>query len=263
VTDYHPTARLATMRISAVKAAWVLAFACLVLSFGFEAWRASQQPLQSVVVERRSAQIADVARDSRPAAYVPEESTEFWPIFGHRLKITDTLLAIFTLLLVLVGFRQEWWMRKHERAYVIGGPGKRQYLYLEGQPEEEWPVIGIVITAGNYGRTPAFLKHISVGLCPVTHWPPTLYPPFIVCEDVLYPNYERQKVDEIATIPISGNDEQVCYGRIVYDDVFGREHWSSWKHLIHADRERSCNALPGSYTTGWDYNWWQRKMAPP
>jgi hypothetical protein len=154
-------------------------------------------------------------------------------------------------------------MRKHERAYVIAGPGGRDRKEMRGIPEEERPAIGIIITGGNYGKTPAFLKKITVGLCPVSQWPPAAYPPFIVCEDVLYPNYDRHKVDPLAIIPISGDEEQICYGRIVYNDIFGREHWSSWKHLILPDKKRSCRALPGSYTTGWDYNWRQRKTARP
>jgi hypothetical protein len=39
-----------------------------------------------------------------------EDATEYWPfsIMGHRLKITDSLLALFTLFLVVVGVVQGW-----------------------------------------------------------------------------------------------------------------------------------------------------------
>jgi hypothetical protein len=36
----------------------------------------------------------------------PEDRTEFWPVFGRRLKITDTLLAVFTFLLLAAAIWQ-------------------------------------------------------------------------------------------------------------------------------------------------------------
>jgi hypothetical protein len=191
------------------------------------------------------------------------------PSSGDQDAITfyTLLLAIFNFLLVLVtgglvvmGSRQEWWMRKHERAYVIAGPGTRMRKKVEG---EDKPIIVIGITAGNYGRTPAFPKEITVGLCPFTTGPLPPYPPYQTCEDVLYPNYNRKDVDTIFKIDIQGSDEQICYGRITYNDIFGREHWSSWKHQILPDENRNSIALSGAYSTGWDYNREQKKSDPP
>jgi hypothetical protein len=179
------------------------------------------------------------------------------------LAIGTFFLVVATLGLIAAAIRQEWWTRKHERAYVIAGLGSRQREKIQGKAEKDCPAIGLGITAGNYGRTPAFLKQISVGLCPFTDGPLPPYPPFQTCEDVLYPNYNRKEVDTIFSIPILGNHDQICYGRIVYNDIFGREHWSSWKHKILANHHRSCIALPGSYSAGWDYNRKQQKTDPP
>jgi len=183
--------------------------------------------------------------------------------FTGLLFIATALLTVATFALAWFVGRQEWWMRKHERAYVIAGPGYRDRKKIRGKKKENWPVIAILITAGNYGRTPAFLKKITVGLCPMTDGPLPPYPPFQTCEDVLYPNYSRKDVDVFFRLPISGNEDQICYGRIIYNDIFGREHWSSWKHKILANKNRNSIALEGSYSTGWDYDRKQKKTDPP
>jgi hypothetical protein len=41
-----------------------------------------------------------------------EERSEYWIIGGHRIKITDFLLALFTFLLVVVGGFQSFWLRQ-------------------------------------------------------------------------------------------------------------------------------------------------------
>jgi hypothetical protein len=54
-----------------------------------------------------------------------QEGTEYWPsIFGARLKITDSLLAVFTLCLVVIGARQA--TRLRETVNEMKTSGERQ-----------------------------------------------------------------------------------------------------------------------------------------
>lgn len=54
------------------------------------------------------------------------EDTEFWTIFGHRLKITDTLLAVFTFLLFLAGVGQGVFLYRADQATHIAADAAKQ-----------------------------------------------------------------------------------------------------------------------------------------
>jgi len=45
------------------------------------------------------------------------QTSEFWIVFGHSIKITDTLLVIFTFL-VFVATALLWWSTKNPTRYV-------------------------------------------------------------------------------------------------------------------------------------------------
>jgi hypothetical protein len=58
------------------KVAWLAVYACLVTGVGFAVWS-----------------VSSTAEDS-----------EYWMLLGHKLKITDTLLAVFAFALIPIGF---------------------------------------------------------------------------------------------------------------------------------------------------------------
>ncbi len=151
-------------------------------------------------------------------------------------------------------------MRKHERAYVNIGPGRR---VLDAQQN----VIGIALTATNYGRTPAVLKKVTWGIVPENQWPIERYPPFQIYEDILNPGMEKGNDQFLGGVNawsrIGGTDTYIFYARIIYTDVFGREHFASSKHRILPDAQRTSIALAGSYSEGWDYNRRQKPTDPP
>jgi hypothetical protein len=177
-----------------------------------------------------------------------------------QVSITDILLAIFTGALVFTVGRQEWWMRKHERAYVNIGPGRQVRDRTTGT------VIGLAVTLVNYGRTPAIIKEVTWGVCPISDWPVKRYPAYRVYEDILNPGMTKGEDALLGAdfwSPITGADINIFYARVIYNDIFGREHFASCKHRILADADRTSVALVGSYSEGWDYDRKQKKTDPP
>jgi hypothetical protein len=90
-----------------------------------------------------------------------EEGTEFWPPFaGYRLKITDTLLALFTFGL----FVATWLLHRSTKSLVVGAEQTaerqlRAYVFVDAseirkfgfdQPPEGW------LRIKNGGATPAY-----------------------------------------------------------------------------------------------------------
>jgi hypothetical protein len=108
-----------------------------------------------------------------------DQGTEFWAVFGHRLKITDTVISLFTAFLALATFclwlatrnlvaSGEKASRTQLRAYVGVGatdfgfetPGEKDPKYVPLNPAN--PVPGYVlkdfqtVTVTNFGQTPAY-----------------------------------------------------------------------------------------------------------
>jgi len=88
------------------KIAWISAFACLVIGFGFSVWSAEREPDRSAQrntqtrTTEKSLLLAQASQTEKPDNIAPdnsaksaEEASEYWTIFGRRLRLTDTLLA--------------------------------------------------------------------------------------------------------------------------------------------------------------------------
>jgi hypothetical protein len=103
-----------------------------------------------------------------------EEGTEYWPpLLGVRLKITDSLLALFTLLLVVVGGAQSRLLKKtisdtaaaastaNRTARDAIAAANRPWLAVEVSDGRgvKWDEKGMTLTIGlkivNYGNSPA------------------------------------------------------------------------------------------------------------
>jgi hypothetical protein len=146
--------------------------------------------------------------------------------------------------------------RNSDRAIVTGGPGARNV-------DRQHVHIGIVSTAMNTGKTPAFTKEIYWGACKASewetvgkNWPRVDEAQHRDWEEVLPPQMEprdRYAVEFTATqIPNDGAN-YVCYGTIVYWDVFGKESGTSWKHLVErVGLTLKTSALPGGYSSEWN-----------
>lgn len=100
-----------------------------------------------------------------------DQGTEFWTIFGHRLKITDTLLAAFTFLLVLVGAGQIFWVaettsdgRKLQRAFLF------EMVTFADRPNGN---VEMRVTWENSGATPTkhALHRFNVCIIDEKDWP--------------------------------------------------------------------------------------------
>jgi hypothetical protein len=228
------------------QAAWIAAFACIAFGFGYELeiWRASQHHPDAVKIEAKKqsdrtnetkekrGQQTEAAVNPTPLAQQDQagksdnitgghaeksgdEVSEYWTISGRRLKLTDTLLAVFTFLLIPVGLIQAYvlWrtvqhMRISERAHVSGGANRAQRR-TDGSDV-------LVVTINNYGKTPAFIGTIAATICKeeeltnfpgwqVKDWKGYVFGPMpSQLSDIVFP-YEKGKV---------------IVGRIWYRDIF-------------------------------------------
>jgi hypothetical protein len=111
-----------------------------------------------------------------------EEGTEFWPsLFGYRLKITDTLLVLFTFLL-WVSTRNLWTETKAAGRIAKTSAdaaktssdalmlSERAYLTITFEmPGVRWNTnnrdgLFLSVRVQNFGRTPAAVTDIRIGL---------------------------------------------------------------------------------------------------
>jgi hypothetical protein len=144
--------------------------------------------------------------------------------------------------------------RDAQRAIVHGGPGHRVTAQNGVQT-------GIVFTGQNTGMTAAFTKEIYWGVCKQAEWP-TVSKNWIAqakqkeWEEVLPPQMkpsERYVVEFTATPVPDDGEKYVCYGKIVYIDLFGRKNTTSWKHLVErVGSVLKSSALPGGYSSEWE-----------
>lgn len=141
-------------------------FGCLVSGFVFAVWSASQHSPESIKVEAKKERTGQTEKTQNIAPPNTEKSgeqaSEYWTILGRTLKITDTLLAMFTFLVIPVGIGQAYFlkrtvvhMRISERAHVSGGAN---IVSLDGGKV-------LVVTINNYGKTPAFIETMAATIC--------------------------------------------------------------------------------------------------
>jgi hypothetical protein len=146
--------------------------------------------------------------------------------------------------------------RNAERPIVHGGPGWRR-RDAHGRDE------GIIFTGQNTGKTTAFPNEIYWGACTEDewstigkHWPQIETAKHEKWETPLPPNMTNDKLigAEFTFTPIPHDGKNyVCYGTIVYTNVYGKKHTTSWKHSVVSDGARlKTEALEGAYSSEWD-----------
>lgn len=187
----------------------------------------------------------DQAEPSNPnAEYRSDEGTEFWPpLFGYRLKITDTLLVIFTSLLwvstasLVRGAKDT--SKRQLRAYVSADT---EVVIINGAAPKT-PMHGIVLN--NHGQTPANQ---------ITHWTRLLVADFplkapldrsepvdLVIKSVLHPGADRHIIAEKELTPqemgaiMSDGYAIYFWGDVDYVDVFNNPQRTRFTYF--ADRD--------------------------
>jgi hypothetical protein len=144
--------------------------------------------------------------------------------------------------------------RDAERAYVTGGPGRRW-------TDQDGNHIGIIFTAMNTGRTPAFTTMVYWGICKETDWarvekdwPRVKGANCEPWDEVLPPGmHPEDRYNIICTAtPVPDDGNYVCYGTIVYKTVYGDQFETPWKHRItRVGKDLRTDGLPGGYSSEW------------
>lgn len=117
--------------------------------------------------------------------------------------------------------QQEKTSKRHERAYVFGGPGE----LVAG---EAGKIIGVIFTIANYGKTPATIEKILWDICEPKEWPVHGEPTHVIREtkgrDVLFPNQTTPRryanVDLTFFRAFGAGEPVIFWGRVYYKDVF-------------------------------------------
>jgi hypothetical protein len=220
----------------------------------------------------------------------PDERSEFWVIFGHRTKITDFWLAVFTGLLVLVGTGQTYWLwrtvtdgnKQHvvvNRAFVLldgfnvelTTAADFKSVDIDKLPERYKSDPSLYITRfavsprwRNSGNTPTRKMTYQV------NWrgPPGPIPPDYVYSNPPEPFFlahkavEPSALVEIPRAPILidwalrriGEEPGVyIWGRADYEDIFGESHFVQWCRQLRFERHDGEKLRAGFIQWG-EYN---------
>jgi hypothetical protein len=184
-----------------------------------------------------------------------KEGTEFWPpLWGYRLKITDTLVAAFTALLFFATLALWWSTRRLVRgAQETAQRQLRAYVFVESASithvDNNEGVPEVVVTVRNFGQTPAYkLANLTcLALCPHPA------PPHITAameQDMLADitastdmgpghfqqapvstNLGRPFTEEEMQGLASGKYVIYVYGRVRYVDAFGNKQLTKYRFM--------------------------------
>ena len=210
------------------------------------------------------------------------QGTEFWPPFlGYRLKITDSLLALFTLLLVIVGAWQAYQLRRTvqsritgERAQIYPGPLNTSKLVPSGAhavypladgvppPIIEWAFM-------NVGKSPGIIREVRGELTLASRLPwrrrftysEVLPVELIVREgqqtdDIPFPFNRNLTVDEINYLGV-GTVQFCFFGYVKYTDTFHQLHTKAFAFRIYTRPRDRAQPIGGSR-----YNYTKTQRTP-
>lgn len=197
------------------------------------------------------------------AEHGEDEGTEFWPpLYGYRLKITDTLVAAFTALLFFATLAL--WLSTRNLVRGADKTAERQlraYLVPSGTEIEQIPGgFRMTVALRNTGQTPAFKVRVMSesfgGSYPLegehAHAPPRDdYSTIIGSGDEFHclRRIFSDSPDETLSNVRAGEMGLWIQGWATYDDCFGKPHHTKFRSvfggplvsggelLLHADRE--------------------------
>jgi len=111
----------------------------------------------------------------------------------------------------------------------------------------------LVVTVDNYGKTPAYVSHIAVGICSEEHLPKP---------DVLPAYYEERKMFVNLNVPpgksglltphrynFSEAQDNLVHGGFYYTDIFGDSHSSGFILRVLAIGNTMAVDAPPEYTS--------------
>ena len=168
-----------------------------------------------------------------------DEGTEFWPpLFGYRLKVTDTLLVLFTALLFVATWRL--WLATDNLVKGSDDTAKRElraYVGTEHIGVLDNPVRGGIVVK-NFGRTIATEVEVRIAGAFANTQPIANFSlGGRKCKAIHMPSEVTQWNEPVA---IQGNDRALLnsgtgsvyvWGRIDYKDVFGEPHWTTFRFM--------------------------------
>jgi hypothetical protein len=175
-----------------------------------------------------------------------------------EIKLTDLALIFFTYCLFLVGIfsalSSKHTLEELQRAHLWPGFGDHD------------PVVGGMkwfITVTNSGQTAGVIKEINyfVELESIFFSGGGDLRRFTEREDVILPSPPRSR-GEKTSCEFVIDQPKICWGWIVYEDVFGRKRKRGWKHRLNLTADSAgnhSNPLPGCYS--WDYQPWKERRA--
>jgi hypothetical protein len=189
----------------------------------------------------------------RDARHREEEGNEFWPpFFGYRVKVTDSLLAIFTFLLfvapVLLWLATRRLVRGAEdtsirqlRAYVLVSGAQVMDVT---KPERRI----VQLSIRNFGKTPAhdvlFWMGTNVTWFPLRDNVLSREPPegFRTGNDILPPEGPGVMAVEVGTtnepqeaILQTGDAAIYAYGRVTYIDAFNKPRITEFRYMCRGE----------------------------
>lgn len=194
-----------------------------------------------------------------------EEGTEFWsPFFGYRLKVTDTLLVLFTAMV----FGATWLLWRATDKLVTGAEDTarrqlRAYVGIE-KLESEWgrPQGDLVTTVRvkNSGQTPAYNVVLRNTVALVSTVGPRTFeePPENARRPMstlaaggateMLPKTNELTDRDCAAIR-SGIMNLYLYGRIDYTDVFKIAQYTTFRAYFHPGKSRWRHCDEGNEAT--------------
>jgi hypothetical protein len=211
---------------------------------------------QVLTIRQQNASIDPQRIDDEEAEKRRREDSEFWTIFGHRVKITDTLLAIFTFFLVIVGIGQGIFLYRtdqgtHKTAVAAKEAAEhiprveRAYLFLWHEIDRRItpnaiPNTGDILEVNfrfhNHGKTPAILRRIEADIRVVerNEFPTALrdvgatdMPPGLIISGgqatPTFPQRTLMSAERWREVTFQGH-LLLFLGRVQYLDIFGDLH---------------------------------------
>jgi hypothetical protein len=150
-----------------------------------------------------------------------QEGAEYWPRYcGFRVKITDSLLAVFTAL--LFGATCGLWMSTN-KVWAVSSDLERAYLTGGGDVRVRGGKLRFRVDVANYGKTAAYLTNYEIKFAPkladVQSGPLKIYKPrrrgSCVFDDRIAPNNETKVIEWVDVEPANA---EIIYGCFWYAD---------------------------------------------
>jgi len=226
----------------------------------------------TTIIEAQSDKKSGVSEDHRQNR--GDETSEFWAIFGHRLKITDSLLVGFTFLLFVATLGL--WLATRNLVRDARETSNKQLRASLSLKPSNMVFIGDVpmeinLTIENHGETPAS----RIVFQNAVHFPeyplPVGYNPGDPVEgdstEGLWPSEKHQARRELgrAIAPEIlrqlrvGQRRVVAFGHVRYKDVFGETHFTKlcasfdWRQMATAKRTRDAATGHDTFDFEWQF----------